>query len=79
MHSISGVTLFDYVKELASPKYEGRLTGTAGYNAAARWTEQLFKDWKIRPAGDNGGYEGLKGFVAATWAEATQSFRPIPR
>ncbi len=57
MHSISGVTLFDYVKELASPKYQGRLTGTPGYNAAAKWTEQLLKDWKVKPAGDNGSYE----------------------
>ncbi len=57
MHSISAVTLFDYVKELASPKYEGRLTGTAGYDAAAKWTEQLFREWKIKPAGDKGTYE----------------------
>jgi hypothetical protein len=57
MHSISSVTLFDYVKELASPKYQGRLTGTAGYDGAAKWTEQLLKEWKIRPAGDGGTYE----------------------
>jgi hypothetical protein len=57
MRAISSVTLFDYVKELASPKYQGRLTGTPGYEAAARWTEQLFTEWKIRPAGDNGSYE----------------------
>ncbi len=57
MRGISGATLFDYVKELASPKYQGRLTGTPGYQAAAQWTEQLFEEWKVRPAGDNGGYE----------------------
>ncbi len=57
MRAISSVTLFDYVKELASPKYQGRLTGTPGYDAAAQWTEKLFKEWKIRPAGDNGAYE----------------------
>ena len=57
MHAISSVTLFDYVKELASPKYQGRLTGTPGFEAAAKWAEQLLKDWKVRPAGDNGAYE----------------------
>ena len=57
MHSISSVTLFDYVKELASPKYQGRLTGTPGYDAAAKWAEQMFNEWKIKPAGDNGTYE----------------------
>ncbi len=57
MHRISSVALFDYVKELASPKYEGRLTGTPGYEAAERWAEQLLKQAKIEPAGDSGGYE----------------------
>jgi hypothetical protein len=33
VHSISSHKLFDYVKELASDKYAGRLTGTEEYNA----------------------------------------------
>jgi hypothetical protein len=57
MHRISAVSLFDYVKELASPKYEGRLTGTPGYDAAEKWAEQLLGQWKIEPAGDTGTYE----------------------
>jgi hypothetical protein len=56
MHSISSHTLFDYVKELCSEKYGGRLTGTAGYNEAADWAIALFKQWKIKPAGDSGTY-----------------------
>ena len=56
MHSISSHTLFDYVKELSSPKYQGRLTGTPGYDAAADWTVRLLKDWKIKPGGDQGTY-----------------------
>ncbi len=54
MHSISSLTLLDYVRELCSPKYEGRLTGTPGYNAAAKWATELMASWRIRPAGDNG-------------------------
>jgi hypothetical protein len=56
MHGISSHTLYDYVKEMASPKYEGRLTGTPTYDAAAKWTADLLASWKIKPAGDKGTY-----------------------
>lgn len=56
LHSISSHTLLDYVKELASEKYEGRLTGTPGYNAGAAWVISRFQEWGIAPAGDNGTY-----------------------
>lgn len=56
MHSISSHKLFDYVKELASEKYAGRLTGTEEYNAAARWVSSFFEKWGIAPAGDNNTY-----------------------
>jgi len=52
MHGISSETLFDYVKEMASPRYAGRLTGTAGYDASAKWVADLLASWKIKPAGD---------------------------
>lgn len=53
MHSIHSQTLFDYVRELASDKYWGRLTGTEGYNQSAEWVISYFKKWGIEPAGDN--------------------------
>jgi hypothetical protein len=56
LHSISSHTLYDYVKELASDKYEGRLTGTEGYNASADWVAERFAEWEIKPAGDNNTY-----------------------
>jgi hypothetical protein len=56
LHSISSHKLFDYVKELASDKYAGRLTGTEGYNASAEWVASHFKKWGIKPAGDKGTY-----------------------
>jgi len=55
-HSISSHDLFGYVKELASEKYGGRLTGTEEYNASARWVMSLFEQWGIAPAGDEGTY-----------------------
>jgi len=56
MHTISSHTLLDYVKELCLEKYNGRLTGTAGYNAAAQWVVSLLQEWGVQPAGDNGSY-----------------------
>ena len=45
MHSIHSQTLYDYVAELASDKYWGRLTGTEGYNQSAEWVISFFKKW----------------------------------
>ncbi len=56
MHGISSNTLLDYVREMASEKYQGRLTGTAGYNASADWAIALLKGWGMKPAGDSGTY-----------------------
>ncbi len=56
MHSISSHDLFSYVKELASDKYEGRLTGTETYNASARWVASHFEKWGVTPVGDNDTY-----------------------
>jgi hypothetical protein len=53
-HSISSNKLIDYVSELTSKKYTGRLTGTPGYNLAAAWVSSLLSNWGVEPAGDNG-------------------------
>jgi len=49
LHSISSHPLLEYVKELTSEKYAGRLTGTEEYNASARWVASHFEKWGIRP------------------------------
>ncbi len=56
MHGISSHTILDWVKEMAADKYEGRLTGTPGYDAVAAWSAGLLKAWKFNPAGDAGTY-----------------------
>lgn len=56
LHSISSHTLYDYVRELVSEKYGGRLTGTPEYDACAGWVASLLKQWGLRPAGDGGSY-----------------------
>src|SRR5512139_3616184 len=56
MHGISSHTILDWVKEMVSDKYEGRLTGTPTYDASAAWTADLLKGWGFKPAGDGGTY-----------------------
>jgi hypothetical protein len=56
MHLIQSQTLYDYVKELVSEKYGGRLTGTTDYDACVEWVVSLLKKWGLQPAGENGTY-----------------------
>jgi len=56
LHSISSHVLYDYVKELTSDKYAGRLTGTEEFNASAAWVADKFQTWGIEPMGDDGTY-----------------------
>jgi hypothetical protein len=54
MHGISSHTILDWVKEMVSDKYEGRLTGTPSWDASAAWSADLLKGWGFKPAGDAG-------------------------
>jgi len=56
MHSIESNVLYSWVDTLASPRFAGRLTGTTGFNDAAEWAIEHFKEWGVEPAGDNGTY-----------------------
>jgi hypothetical protein len=54
MHSISSHDLLKYVGTQCDEKYQGRLTGTSGYQACAEWLADEFSEWGISPAGENG-------------------------
>jgi hypothetical protein len=56
MHGISSLTILEYVKELTSDRYQGRLTGTPGYDTAARWAAGLLARMTFKPLGDDGTY-----------------------
>jgi len=56
LHSISSHKLLEYMKEMTSEKYAGRLTGTEEYNTCAEWVASLLETWGIAPAGNNGTY-----------------------
>ena len=44
MRLIKAGDIFEIVKILSSPEMDGRLSGTEGYNRAARWAAAKFKD-----------------------------------
>lgn len=54
-HSISSHDILEYAKELSSPKYKGRLSGSPEYLEAAKWCAAKFEAWGIQPA-NNGSY-----------------------
>ncbi len=56
MHSIESDVLYSWVDTLASPRFEGRLTGTKGYDDAAEWVIGYFEKWGLEPGGDDGTY-----------------------
>ena len=55
-HSISSEEIADWMAELCSPKYNGRLAGTPEYIAAAEWAAEKMNSWGLKPAGDNGSF-----------------------
>ncbi|MBS3774921.1 MAG: M28 family peptidase [Bacteroidales bacterium] len=56
MKSISSHELLGYVKEMASEKYGGRLTGTPGYDSSAQWLIRHLKGWGVEGKAPSGGY-----------------------
>lgn len=55
-HAINSEEMMSWVEKLCSPEFDGRLTGTPGFMASAEWMASKFREWGIRPAGDNGTY-----------------------
>ncbi|WP_167617034.1 M28 family peptidase [Maribellus sediminis] len=49
-HAISSNEIMEYVEELSSDKYEGRLSGSSEYMEAAKWCASKFEEWGIAPA-----------------------------
>ena len=49
----TGTRWWSHIQELASDKYEGRLTGTQGYTRAAAYVAGRFRSLGLKPAGTN--------------------------
>ena len=48
-HQISSHDLLEYAAELSSARYQGRLSGSPGYEASARWVADRLQEWGLRP------------------------------
>ncbi|MGB3714522.1 MAG: M28 family peptidase [Candidatus Promineifilaceae bacterium] len=61
----------NHVEFLASPELAGRLAGTEGADNAARYIDQLFDEYGLRPAGDISGTTYFQTFsiTTTTWAQ----------
>ena len=55
-HSISSEEIREWVLEMSSDKYRGRLTGTPEFIECTKWAAGLFEQWGLKPGGDNGTY-----------------------
>ncbi len=51
---IDGTEVHRHVATLSSPDMQGRRTLTPGFDRAADWAEARFREWGLKPAGDNG-------------------------
>ncbi|MBN1301188.1 MAG: M28 family peptidase [Melioribacteraceae bacterium] len=54
--SINPLDAYTYCKKIASAEFEGRLTGSEGYEKAARWAADKFNEWGLKPIDDEHGY-----------------------
>ena len=69
---VDGNLIKGYITYLASDASLGRRTMTPGYEKAAEWAAAKFKEWGLKPAGENGTYfqkvpiSGLRSAYVAT-------------
>jgi hypothetical protein len=53
---VDGTIIKGYIEYMASDDKEGRKSLTPGYEKVAEWAAGKFKEWGLKPAGDNGTY-----------------------
>jgi hypothetical protein len=56
LESIRPADAYELTKTMASPQFGGRLTGDAGFTAAARWAGGKFEGWRLKPGNGKDGY-----------------------
>lgn len=55
-NTVNEKEIIDYATRLTSEEFGGRLSGSPGYLKSAEWIASKFKEWGIKPLGDNGSY-----------------------
>ena len=56
LRAVSAPEAYEIVKTRASPEYGGRLTGDAGFTAAAKWAARKFAAWGLKPVSPKDGF-----------------------
>ena len=51
---VDGKIIKSYIEYMAADAREGRQSLTPGYEKTAEWAAAKFKEWGLKPAGDNG-------------------------
>ncbi len=67
---VDGNVIRSYIAYMAADEREGRRSLTPGYEKTAEWAAAKFKEWGLKPAGDNGAYlqdVPLTGPRSVTW------------
>jgi hypothetical protein len=69
---VDGKVIKGYIDYMAADDKEGRKSLTPGYEKAAQWAADKFKEWGVKPAGDNGGYfQDVPIAQTFSWATGT--------
>jgi hypothetical protein len=55
-HKITSEEMMSWMEKLCSSEFSGRFTGSPGFIASAEWVAERFREWGVKPAGDNGTY-----------------------
>ena len=68
-----GARWWSHVETLAGPQFEGRLTGTPGYDKAAAYAAGQFKAFGLKPAGTDGYLQPMKFTVQRVLTEGSSA------
>lgn len=68
-----GARWWSHVETLAGPQFEGRLTGTAGYDRAAAYAAGQFQAFGLQPAGTDGYLQPMKFTVQRVLADRSSA------
>ena len=53
---VDGNIIKSYIATMSDAAHQGRRSLTPGYEKTAEWAAGLFKQWGLKPAGENGTY-----------------------
>ena len=74
-----GAKWWSHVETLAGPQFEGRLTGSPGYDKAAAYAAERFKAYGLQPAGTDGYLQPMKFTVQRILSDRSSAALVIDR